>query len=42
MGVQGGVGFFFDGGSQAIAANHHHGVEVVRVGPMGFALGWGQ
>jgi hypothetical protein len=42
VGIQGGVGFFFDGGGQAIAANHHHGVEVVRVSSMGFALGWGQ
>jgi hypothetical protein len=42
MGIQGRIGFFFDGGGQAITANHHHRVEVVRIGPMDFALGWGQ
>ena len=42
VGVQGGFRFFFNGGGQAIAADHDHWVEVVGVGPMGFALGWGQ
>jgi ascorbate-specific PTS system EIIC-type component UlaA len=42
VGIQGGIGFFFNGGGQAVAANHHHGVKVVGISPVDFALGWGQ
>ena len=33
------VDFFFDIGSQAVAAHHDHRIQVVRFGPVDFALG---
>ncbi len=42
MGVQGSVGFLFDGGSKPVTADHHDGVEVMGFGALFFALGRGQ
>lgn len=42
MGVQGSVSFFFDGVSQPVAADHHHRIEVMRLGAVFFALGRGK
>jgi 23S rRNA (uridine2552-2'-O)-methyltransferase len=42
MGVQGKVGFFHNGGREPVPADHHDGIKVVRIGPMGAALGSGQ
>lgn len=38
MGVQSRVGFFFDGGSEAITANHHYGIKVMCLRTLFFAL----
>ena len=37
--VQGGVNFFLDVGRQTVAADHDHRIQVVRFGPVDFALG---
>ena len=42
MGVQGGVCFLFDGGSESITADHDDGVKVMGFGALFFALGRGQ
>jgi len=42
VGVQGGIGFFFDRIGEAIAADHDHRVEVVGFGTVHFALGRGK
>lgn len=42
MGVQGSVGFLFDGGGEPVTTDHHDGVEVMGFGALFFALGWGQ
>lgn len=39
MGVQGCIGFFFDSSGQAVSADHDHGVKVVGIGAVNFALG---
>ena len=40
--VQRGIGFFFNGGGQAITTDHHDGVEVMGFGAVFFTLGGGQ
>ena len=42
VGVQGGIDFFLYGCSQAVAADHDHGVKVVGIGTVFPAFGWGQ
>lgn len=42
MGVEGCVGFFFYIGGEAVATDHDHGVQVVRLGAVNFALGGGK
>jgi hypothetical protein len=42
VGVQRGVDFLFDGGGQAVAADHDHRVEVVGFGAVFLALGGGE
>ena len=42
VGVQRSVGLLHDRGRQAVAADHDHGVEVVRFGAVRLALGRGQ
>lgn len=42
MGVQGSVGFLFDGGGESVATDHYDGVEVMGFGAVFFALGRGQ
>ena len=42
MGVERGVGFFFHGGRQAVAADHHDRVEVVGLSAKFLALGGSQ
>ena len=39
MGLEGGVGFLQDGFGQAIATDHHDGIQVVCVGAQGATLG---
>jgi hypothetical protein len=42
VGVQGGIGFFFDGVGQTAATDHDHGVEVMGFGAVHFALRGGK
>ena len=42
VGVEGRVDFFLDTGGQAVRANHHDGVQVVRISAVVFALGRGK
>ena len=42
VGVEGGVNFFFNVNGQAVATDHDHGVQVVRLGAVDFALGGGK
>ena len=39
VGTEGGVNFFLDVGRQTVAADHDHRIQVVRFGPVDFALG---
>jgi hypothetical protein len=39
VGVQAGIDFFFDTGSEAVTTDHHHRIEVVGLGAVIFALG---
>ena len=42
MGIQSGIGFFLDRGSESITTHHDHRVKMVRFGAVFFALGGGQ
>jgi hypothetical protein len=42
VGVEGGIGFFFDGVSQAAATDHDHRVKVMGFGAVHFALRGGE
>ena len=42
MGVERGINFFLNSGGQPARANHDDSVQVVRLGPVVFALGRGQ
>ena len=39
VGIECRVNFFFDIGGQTVAADHDHRIQVVRFGPVDFALG---
>ena len=42
VGVECGVGFFFDSGGKTITTDHDDRVKVMGFSAMHFALGWGQ